>query len=127
MATPLSKRANIASWILAVLLGLAFLASATGKLRAQQPYVDNFARWGFPPWFLTVTGLSELAGAILIVIPKTRVYGALLLVCVMIGAVLTHLTHGEASFAPIPAVLGALAGTVAWLHRRDLPLPAAKA
>ena len=120
---PISKRANIASWILSVLLGLAFLASSFGKLSHQQMNVDNFVRWGYPSWFLTVTGLVEGLSAVLILIPKTRAYGAALLVCTMIGAVMTHLTHGEASFAPVPLVLGILAGTVAWLNREQLPIP----
>lgn len=117
MSSTIGKRANIASWVLSVLLALAFLGSAFGKLSGQQQMVDNFARWGFPHWFLPFTGLCELVGAVLIAIPKTRVYGGALIVCVMVGAVLTHLTHGEAKVAPFPAILGVLAGIVAWLNR----------
>ena len=115
--TTVGKRANVASWILSVLLALAFLASGIAKLLGPQAVLDNFARWGLPRWFVPVTGLCELAGAVLIAIPRTRAYGGALLVCVMIGAVLTHLTHGEAKVAPFPAILGVLAGVVAWLNR----------
>ena len=114
---PLGKGARIASWILSVLLALVFLGSGIGKLLAQQQMVDNFARWGFPRWFLPLTGLCEIAGAVLIAIPRTRAFGGALLVCVMAGAVITHLTHGEAKVAPFPAMLGVLAGVVAWLNR----------
>ena len=110
---------HLTSWVLSVVLGLLFIASGVSKLARQGPSADNFARWGYPPWFLPFTGAVELLGAVLLLVPRTRLYGGAVLDATMIGAVATHLTHGEAAFAPVPLVLGLLAGWVAWQSRRS--------
>ncbi len=108
--------------VLSVLLGLAFLGAGGSKLAGAQMHVDNFARWGYPPWFQYVTGLVEVVAAFLIVLPATRFYGAALLVCTMLGAVATHVMAGEGSMTGGPAVLLGLSALVAWAHR---PAPSA--
>ena len=45
--------------LISVLLGAAFLAAGASKLAAIPMQVDAFARWGYPPWFLYVTGAIE--------------------------------------------------------------------
>jgi hypothetical protein len=63
----------------------------------------------------------ELTGALLIVVPRTKFFGAALLSMVMVGAVLTHLfiLHN----APIAAaVLLVLVGVVAWARRGEVRL-----
>ena len=42
---------------------------------------------GYPTWFLYVTGVIEVVGAILLLIPKTAVFGVLLLGATMIGII----------------------------------------
>jgi putative oxidoreductase len=60
----------------------------------------------------------ELTGALLIVVPRTKFFGAALLSLVMIGAVLTHLfiLHNAPTAA---AVLLVFAGVVAWARRGE--------
>src|ERR1700691_5224390 len=89
--TVLPKRANIALWVLQVLLAVAFLGAASSKLVGKPEMVALFDAVGIGQWFRYVTGLSELTGAILVVVPRTKFFGAALLTLVMIGAVLTHL------------------------------------
>ena len=96
------------------LLTLAFLMAGGTKLMGSEMHVENFARWGYPGWFMYVTGLVEVTAAILVLIPKTRFYGAALLVATMIGAILTHIQAGEAGMIGVPAVLLLLAGVDAW-------------
>ena len=106
------KQIGIAS--LSILLALIFLAAGGTKLTSPDTHADAFARWGYPMWFLYVTGMVEVAGALLILVPAARFYGAVVLGCTMLGAAYTHLRADELQAVPIPLVLMALAGVVAW-------------
>ena len=112
-----SRAMNIALWVIQILLALAFLGAASGKLLGKPEMVQLFEVIGIGQWFRYLTGLLEATGAVLVVIPRTRFFGAALLGVVMIGAVLTHLfvLHNPPT---APAVLLVLAGIVAW-GRRD--------
>lgn len=113
------KGANIALWVVQILLALAFLGAASAKLLGTPDMVGLYEAIGIGQWFRYVTGLLELTGAILIVIPRTKVFGAALLSMIMVGAVLTHLLilHNAPT---APAVLLLLAGIVAWGRRESL-------
>ena len=114
-----SKGANIALWVVQALLALAFVGAASGKLLGKPEMVALFEAVGLGQWFRYVTGLMELTGALLIVVPRTKFFGAVLLSTVMVGAVLTHLfiLHNAPTAA---AVLLVLAGVVAWARRGDV-------
>jgi putative oxidoreductase len=99
------------------LLTLGFLFFGGTKLTGAQMHVENFTRWGYPAWFLYVTGLIEVVCAILLWPRQTRLIGALGLVATMLGAIATHLVNGEAAFIAMPVVLLALAAFVAWNNR----------
>ena len=88
---PQRKGANVALWVVQALLALAFVGAASGKLLGKPEMVALFEAVGVGQWFRYVTGLMELTGALLIVIPRTKFFGAALLSLVMVGAVLTHL------------------------------------
>ena len=113
------KVGNIALWVVQLLLALAFLGASSGKLLGKPEMVGLYEVIGIGQWFRYVTGLLELTGAVLIVVPRTKAFGAALLGMVMVGAVLTHLfvLHNAPT---APAVLLVLAGTVAWGRREDL-------
>ncbi len=99
---------------IAILLTLVFIMAGGTKLLTQPMHVENFARWGYPSWFMYLTGFMEVSGAILIPIPQSRFYGAALLICVMLGAVTTHVINSEFGMIPLPFVLFGLASFVAW-------------
>jgi putative oxidoreductase len=83
---------NLTLWILQVFLAALFLYFGATKLIAPGVFwVDMFAKIGIGQWFRYFTGAVEVAGAVLLLIPKTSAIGASLLACVMAGAVLTHL------------------------------------
>jgi uncharacterized membrane protein YphA (DoxX/SURF4 family) len=102
------------------LLTAIFLVAGAAKLAGGDEFVKGFAQFGFPKWFLYFTGAMEVVSAALLWVPRLRWLGALGIVAVMIGAVLTHLTHGQARMAPIPLALGILAGLVAWGRRGEV-------
>jgi putative oxidoreductase len=108
-----SKALNITFWVLQVLLAAAFLISGATKVAGTQMHVATFEDIGLGQWFRYVTGFVEMVFAFLVLIPKTAVLGAALLVATMICAVTTHLLLIGGS--PLPAVvLLAIAGLVAW-------------
>ena len=112
------KAANLGLWVVQILLALAFVGAAFGKLLGKPEMVGLYEAIGVGQWFRYVTGLLELAGAILIVVPRTKFFGAALLSMIMVGATLTHLfiLHNAPT---APVVLLLLAGIVAWGRRED--------
>lgn len=106
--------------IFSVLLGIAFLGAGGTKLAGMETHVEHFAGWGYPNWFMYVTGLFEVTAGILLLVPKTRLYGAGLLMAVMIGAAITHLRAGEMARLPVPIVILLLAVFLAWASRPSM-------
>ena len=103
-------------WGVKILVALAFLAAGGAKLAGVQAMIDLFNVIGLGQWFRYVTGAVEVTGAILMLIPSLAAFGALLLACTMVVAVITHLTVLPAS--PIPAlILLVLSAGIAWTHR----------
>ena len=112
-----STALSVTRWALQVLLALAFLAAGVSKIAGAEPMVENFNKIGMGQWFRILTGALEVAGAVALLVPRAAFYGALLLVCVMAGAVVAHLATPLGGNPAAPAVLGVLAAAVAYLRR----------
>lgn len=107
---------SISLWAVRGLLALAFAAAGGAKLYGVPILVAEFEHIGLGQWFRYLTGGLEILGAVLIIVPSTVAFGALLLCCIMTGAILTHLFVIGGS--PIPAiVLFALSAIVAYAKR----------
>ena len=104
---------NIALGVVSYLLAFAFLGAGVSKLAGMEMHVDQFAGWGYPAFFLYVVGAIEVTAAVLIAIPRTRFWGAIDLVVVMVGAIGTHIMAGEIPLLLAPMLLLALASIVA--------------
>jgi uncharacterized membrane protein YphA (DoxX/SURF4 family) len=61
------------------------------KFSAAEESVYIFSKVGIEPWGRIGTGVAELIAGILILIPRTSVYGALMAIGIMAGAIATHL------------------------------------
>ena len=85
------KTMNIVLWLLQIAAAGMFVMVGLSKLSGNEQMVRLFAAIGLGQWFRYLTGTLEVAGAILLLIPRTSGLGALMLVGVMIGAVMTHL------------------------------------
>ena len=92
---------------LAVLMSLMFFPTAFFKLTDFFLAVEFFTKWGIPLWMMHFIGASELAGAIGLLVPRARPAAAFALFLLMIGGLVTHLTHGEYFFAVMPIIYGA--------------------
>lgn len=110
---------TIVSW----LVTFVYLASGGTKLFAPEVFAAKFQAWGYPLWFMTVVGLVEVLGGLLLLAAATRLWGALILVVVMIGAAGTHMLAGEWVGTVAPVVLLALlvwiTRRMAWEHQRE--------
>jgi uncharacterized membrane protein YphA (DoxX/SURF4 family) len=87
--------------------------------------VASFHTFGYPLWFMYLIGCIELLSALLVLVPRVAVVGAGLLTCVMLGAIYSHLTHGEASEITMPVIL-LIASLALALARTTRPAPEAQ-
>ncbi len=117
-ATP-GKAVNIALWTLQVLVALAFVAAGSGKLLGSPDMIALFDAVGIGQWFRYVTGSLEVLGARVLIVPGKAAFGAVLLACVMAGAVVAHLAVLHTA-ATAPLVLFALTALIAWGRRSQL-------
>ena len=115
MTETASRPHLIAIRVLRVLLGLAFLTIGVAKLTGTLSTVETFEAFGWGQWFRYFTGLLDLTGALLVLVPRWTFYGALLLTfTVGLGAVLS-LPRPADFWAGLSLTL--LAASLAWLTR----------
>lgn len=111
-----SKGKVIASWVLSGLIALVMIMAGVSKLKGTEEQVKGFASLGYPTWFLYTTGVIEVVGAILLLIPKTAVFGVLLLGATMVGAVVSLLKIGDVGHAPVPLAFLLVIALIGWLR-----------
>lgn len=106
--------------VVKVLLTLAFVGAGVTKLIGMEDSVMTFEAIGLSQWFRYLAGIVEVGGAVLIWVPAKQAFGAALLVCTMIGAILAHLLVLGPPMVPA-IVLGALSAFVLVQYRSQLP------
>lgn len=87
-----SPTKNIVSWIVKVIAAVILLQTLFFKFSAAEESVYIFSKLGIEPWGRIGTGILELIASILLLIPRTAVYGAFLAFGLMAGAIFSHLT-----------------------------------
>ena len=112
---------SAALWVVRGLLALAFAGAGGAKLYGVPMLVESFQHIGLGQWFRYLTGVLEVLGAILILTPSLAAFGAVLLICIMIGATVTHLFVVGGSAVPA-LVLLALSAVVAYAKRDQIAL-----
>ena len=93
---------NIATWILRLLPATILLQTLYFKFTAQPESVLLFTQIGMEPNGRIGSGILELVAAILILIPRLTVYGAILGMFMMTGAIYFHLTKIGVNFGGDP-------------------------
>lgn len=73
--------------------------------------MKDFAAMMEISWLLPLVAVAEILGGILVIIPKTRALGALVIFPVMVGIVLTHIFVDTTNLA----VALVLAGILGWM------------
>jgi len=97
-------------WVLTILCSFLFIMGGVSKVTGTEEMIQNFTAMNMLP-YLTLVGIGELIGVLLLLYPRTSVYGALLLSTIMAGAVTLHLSYFGGANIGIPFVLGAVAWT----------------
>ena len=107
------------SWLLQLALAFTFFRAGYAKMVSDPLMVQIFNLIGFGQWFRYVSGVVELPGAVLILLPRISVLGGLWLMATMFVAILINLvvTHTSPLF---PAILFAIATIVVALRYDQL-------
>jgi putative oxidoreductase len=89
-ASPGESRNQIADWVLRGAIALVFVLFGLEKFPSAPgtPWVKLFQQIGFGPWFRYFTGVVEIIGAALVLIPWTARAGLALLAATMASAAL---------------------------------------
>ena len=107
---PVSKKMLWAGRILSGLLGLLLLADSVGKFVKPAAVVEGTVRLGYHESIILPLGIVLFACAVLYLIPRTSVLGAILLTGYLGGAVATHARVGDPLISHImfPVYLGVM-------------------
>ncbi|MEJ5995072.1 hypothetical protein WG904_11645 [Pedobacter sp. Du54] len=86
-----AQQKNIGIWILRLIAAIILLQTLFFKFSGAAVSIYIFTQIGIEPWGRIATGIFELIAAALILMPRTTVFGALLGLGLMIGALFSHL------------------------------------
>ncbi len=125
-----SRPFMIASWAMRLIAAVILLQTLFFKFTGAKESVYIFTTLGLEPWGRIGSGVAELIASILLLTPRTVVFGAALSLAVIGGAIVSHLTklgltlpavddHGEL-FALAIVVFACSLGVLV-LHRQEIP------
>jgi putative oxidoreductase len=86
---------SVALWIPVVLLAIIFVPQGWAKFSDTSGWARAFAHWGDPVWFRVTIGVVELAAIALLLWRRTAALGAVLIVCLMLGGMGTHVVKDQ--------------------------------
>ena len=117
-------------FVLTLSFGLMFINAGLNKFLNYMPIPEKlpgkmlqamaaFAEIG---WLMALVGLAEIVGGLLVINPKTRALGALIILPVLVGIVLTNIVQ-DPSGLPIALILSAVLILILYENRiKYLPL-----
>ena len=108
---------TVALWIVDILAAAAFVAIGLAKF-VSPAWAIKFERWGYPDGFYMVIGALELAGGVLLLVPRVSSYAAALLGVILVGAAATHALHGETTRVAAPLMWLAVMTLIGVARRR---------
>ena len=88
----MKKSKKLISWIATSVSALIMLQTLYFKFTAAPESVYIFNTLGLEPYGRIGIGIAELIASILLIIPSSRFYGALLGLGLMLGAIFAHIT-----------------------------------
>ncbi|TFZ67715.1 DoxX family protein [Hymenobacter sp. UV11] len=113
---------NIISWVLQVILGLAFILSGANKFLHLEDTVGMFGSMGLPAALTYLVAGGEVLGGIGLLIPRFVRPAAMGLIIIMIGAVIMHATKIPGGLAKgVPAIALLVLLVVLLALRRPVP------
>jgi putative oxidoreductase len=85
------KVRNIINWTLRIIASVILLQTLYFKFTGHPESVELFSKLGVEPWGRIGTGFIELIAGVLLLIPSTVLFGALLGIGLMLGAIASHI------------------------------------
>lgn len=82
---------NIIYWVARILAAIIMAQTLFFKFSGAEESIAIFTKMGVEPWGRYLTGIAELAAAVLLLINSTARWGGLLACGVMAGAIGSHL------------------------------------
>ena len=92
-------------WLLTAMVSFMLGMSGISKVIGTEEMVNNFTAMNLLP-YLALLGVVEVAGVVLLIIPKMSKYGAVLLSSYLSGAVALHLALMSGAGVLVPIILG---------------------
>jgi uncharacterized membrane protein YphA (DoxX/SURF4 family) len=129
----LTKTQNIISWALQIIVAVILFQTLFFKFTGAEESKYIFSTLGLEPWGRIGSGAVELIAVILLLIPRTVPYGAILALGTISGALMSHLTKlgivvkddgGLLFILACVVFVGSLG--ILFLHRQEIPIVGAK-
>ena len=79
-----SRRLKI--WLPRLVVASLFFFVGVSKLGGQSRWIATFEQIGFGQWFRYATGVFQLAGALMVLVPRLFLFGITMLASTMLGA-----------------------------------------
>ena len=126
-----NKTLTILSWSLRGIAAILLVQTLFFKFTAAKESVYIFSTLGMEPWGRIGSGVVELIASILLLIPRTVVYGGVLSVGVISGAIFFHLTRLGIALRPVgdngelfalAVIVFVCSAAILILHRHELPV-----
>lgn len=108
-------------WLVTGIVSFMLGMGAIMKVTQADEMVKNFTNMNIMP-YIRFVGIFELIGVVLLIIPRTSVYGALVLGTAMTGAVTLHFALFGGAMSLTPFLLGLGAWTAHCLRTHSLKL-----
>jgi len=99
-------------FVFTITLSIVFALAGIVKVFRAKPMVDQFKEFGLPTFAVQIVGTLEVAGAVGLLMPSFKVYAAIGLFILMIGAVFNHIKVKHPIKTILPAFVLGLASIV---------------
>ena len=126
----LTKSMMYLSWFLRIVAAVILLQTLFFKFTGAAESVYIFSTLGMEPWGRIGSGVAELIASILLLMPSTVVYGAVLSLGVISGAIVAHLTQlgialpavgDNGELFALAVIVFVCSGLVLLIHRHQIP------
>ncbi|MBS4065658.1 MAG: DoxX family protein [Chitinophagaceae bacterium] len=118
---------TIVTWVLRLAAAYLMLQTLFYKFSASEESVYIFSTLGMEPWGRIGTGALEFVAAVLILIPRTTAFGALLAIGLMAGALFFHLTKlgievkGDGGLLFVYALIVFISSSILlWIYKQQI-------
>ena len=127
----LSKALKAIDWILRIVVAVILLQTLFFKFTGAKESVYIFSTLGVEPWGRVGSGVVELIASVMLLVPRTAVFGTLLSLGTISGALMAHLTmlgirltavgdNGE--LFGLAVIVFVFSVILLYLHRREIPV-----